>query len=348
MTRAAFLPTPGDPFLLRFWLDFFETRWGDEVDALYADINVPPWIDRDALRACEAMLRRGGYLKCETIITTSCMSDHGTSINRMLQSCSQDMVLLCEDDAPVIKHGMVSRCFDAIEEGKCDIVGSPRMSCPPVIYEASKAKYGLTGQPPTDIGPNWWPCFFFVRRSDLLRTDRNFSARGWKPGEVIEGLGITATEPIGGDTFVWASIQLRAMGLKARELCQYHSYPHDLDLWRSQRHLWDGHAPWLHIGSLSCLVGTAHDQYMFADPTLFAKYIGRLREHTDKCSSTRLELTRRYAWVNLIWERTHQRLQDLGPLRDRWYQNLNACIDGLGLDRGVMGSLVLAYKELLS
>ena len=41
MSRAALLPTPGDPFLVKYWLENYAKYWREEVDKLYVYLNTP-------------------------------------------------------------------------------------------------------------------------------------------------------------------------------------------------------------------------------------------------------------------------------------------------------------------
>ena len=38
-SRGALLPYPGDPYLLNYWLKFYDDIWGKEVDKLYIYLN---------------------------------------------------------------------------------------------------------------------------------------------------------------------------------------------------------------------------------------------------------------------------------------------------------------------
>jgi hypothetical protein len=62
-----------------------------------------------------------------------------------------------------------------------------------------------------------------------------------------------------------------------------------------------------------------------------------------------VEFTRRYAWVELIHQKTRDRVDPMlgADLAGRWAGNLAAAIAALGLDRGHMRKLQDAYKELI-
>lgn len=242
MSRACLLPFCGDPFLLQYWLKFYQNVWGEEVDKLYVCINsnVP-----DTVKTyCENLIKS---LNKTRTITTLKMIDHGPALDALLGICEEEYVMLVEEDAIIFKKGIVDECFRRIESGEVDVVGSARGSCSKGIVDAGKRVYGTD-----DHGPNFWPNFFFCKKDLLLNTDRHFHAKSWNKGEYIKEVDYTVEEDVAvGDTFVWASLQIRAMNPKIHLVEQYHGYPHDLEDYVSQRNLWDGKCPWFHIGSLS-------------------------------------------------------------------------------------------------
>lgn len=245
MSRAAFISSGGDPFLSLLMLRFFK-KWQDEIDHLYICYNAI--IDKEIVNYLKEQFSDP---KIEFIYV-----DHplgfGEPIKRCLEKCTEDIILLLEDDGFVYKKGLLDEMFKKIESGEADALGSPRFSCSNGIAEATKNKYNLNYEGHDDAGPNFWPNFFFVKRADLLKTDLNFAGKGWKPGEYIKELDFTCTEEEAGDTFVWTCIQLRAMGLKFLNIPQHHASPteiEDIELKRYNHRL--GFIGWIHGGSLS-------------------------------------------------------------------------------------------------
>ena len=41
MSRAVLLPTPCDPFLIKYWLENFSRYYEDNIDKLYVHLNSP-------------------------------------------------------------------------------------------------------------------------------------------------------------------------------------------------------------------------------------------------------------------------------------------------------------------
>lgn len=342
--RAILLPTPGDPYVFGFWLRHYRKVWGSDVNSLHVDLNPPKWTPNEVIEASAGQLLSPltpGFVS----IAKNPMTTHGDAIKRLLERVDTDVVMLAEDDVPVWRKGRVSDCFSKIETGQVDLVGSPRMSCSESIWTATKKKYTIGVQPAADEGPNWWPSLFFARKNDLMATDRDFNAKGWAAGETIKELGLTVTEETRGDTMVWTSIQLRAMGLKDLSIPQFHSHPHDLSYYPSKSYLWSAVAPWVHIGSLSGLLGQEPRQCMFGDTKAFAGYIEDLRKSVSGCNSLKQEMVRRYTWVKMIYQSMDPQV-DMGALSKVYSTNLETVIDGLGLDRGTMDQLSRAYKEL--
>ena len=203
MSRAALLPAGPDPFLNAYWLRHYRT-WATEVDELLIQVcgqDDPEIIDY--LQACvDAVPHARVWFTPRT--------DHGTVIGQLLEHTDADLVMLCEDDAFVRRAGPVNFHFAQIEQGLTDVVGCPRGSASPELINLAQGKFGTHQVSSGETGPALWPCFLFAKRSDLFRTDRNFGAAGWPGGTEIPGMGSTVNE-VAGDTFVWASFQLRLM-----------------------------------------------------------------------------------------------------------------------------------------
>lgn len=246
-SRAALLPHPADPFLFNYWLSFYERVWHHEVDKLYVLVNSPiesSVIDYMERRAMQAPNVDFTYMNKQI--------EHGNAIDLLLTRCSEDYVMLCEDDGFIFKAGAVNTAFEYLDNDMADIVASPRGSCSTEIWDRAKELWGLDYSGTGDTGPNFWPNFFFTKREILLATDRNFGARAWMQGETIEPLNlIVEAERYVGDTFVNTSLQLRAKGYRIKEIPQYHGSPDDVEHFGDRKYLFDGQAPWVHVGSLS-------------------------------------------------------------------------------------------------
>lgn len=252
-SRAAILPFAGDPLLLHYWLELFYRVWCDEVDHLY--IICDSTIEKSAIRYIE-------YLCTEdpekmTYIYNPVKEQHGDKILRGLLACEEKYVMQIEDDAYIFKTGMVDWCFQQLESGEYDIVGSKRGSCHSEILERAKQIWGIPTDGAGDQGCNFWPCFFFSTKELLLRTDRNYNSRAWVQGEIIAPLQdyVAVAPVVPADTFVNTSLQLRAMIPEKRILYvpQYHAHPDDYKHYEQHTEYtpFDGHASWTHIGSLS-------------------------------------------------------------------------------------------------
>jgi hypothetical protein len=244
MSRAAFLPSPGDPFVLMHCIKYFKEVWADEVDRLYININSD--IEAEVVEQLMKDLEWPG--KITTIYTNRTMG-HGWSISRMLDECGEQFILLIEDDSIIFRKGWVDSMFKKIESEEYDVIGSPRMSCSPLIAEIAKEKLNLNYEGWGDKGPNFWPCFLFTRKSLLAHTDRHFGNKKWMKG--TELLGTILPEEVVGDTFVNTSLQLRSLTEKILEIPQYHCTPDDFQNAKDGRGMFDGTASYMHFGSLS-------------------------------------------------------------------------------------------------
>lgn len=248
-SRAALLPHPADPFLLNYWLHFFNEKWQDEIDRLYIYINSP--IEKEVIDYMMHICRCNKKIE---ILYSNLQMEHGAVLDSLLNSCREEYVMLIEDDGFIFKKGVVDAYFSLLESGQYDIVGSARGSCSMEIWQAAKDKYNLDYSGMGDVGPNFWPCYFFSKRQTLLDTDRNFGAKHWPKGTKIEELGFAVqNEGCYGDTFVNTSIQLRAKFPTHRihMIPQYHGSPDDIKHYDQKYNLFDGRAFWTHVGSLS-------------------------------------------------------------------------------------------------
>jgi hypothetical protein len=250
MSRAALLPHPADPFMLKYWLKFYNEVWKNEVDKLYVLVNSP--IEPEVAAYMKSMLMKQD--KCDWAFLPN-QIEHGHALDYLLDMCQEDYVMLIEDDGFIFKGGYVARHFSQIESGEFDLIGSPRGSCSQEIWDAAQRKWGLDYGGYGDVGPNFWPCYLFTHKKNLLATDRNFCAKFWAQGETIEPLQHVVQTPdgIAGDTLVSTCLQLRAMIPKEKILTipQYHGSPDDLIDYDRLTNLWDGKAYWTHVGSLS-------------------------------------------------------------------------------------------------
>lgn len=242
-SRAAFLPSPGDPYVLLNAMKYFPI-WESEIDKLYININSD--IEAPVIEELKNKLTHPKInLQYHDRVT-----GHGTAINNMLEVCSEDFIVLIEDDSVIFRKGIVDSYFKYLEEGKFDVIGSPRMSCSSLWAELAKNKFGLDYSGYGDRGPNYWPCFLWCKRSDLLKTDRNFSNAGFLKGQSF--LNTILTEDIVSDTFAWATMQLRSLNLRFLDIPQYHCHPADINHHKGLKlGVFDGRCPYFHFGSLS-------------------------------------------------------------------------------------------------
>ena len=207
-SRAVLLPTPGDPFLMKYWIDNFREKYKKYVDKLYVCINTS--IERPVVKYIQDMLDSVGasYMYLDHQI------EHGDAINRLLEMCQEEYIVLVEDDSFVIKGEKVAECFERLENDECDVVAGKRGSCAMEILKRASEVWGINYEGYGDQGCNFWPNMFFCKKEILLKTDRNFGARMWYKGEKIEPLNYITQGDCATDTFVNTSLQLRAMGLR--------------------------------------------------------------------------------------------------------------------------------------
>lgn len=250
-SRAAFVSSCGDPFLTLFVHKLFKERFYDEVDKFYVNVNNHCGVPQEVIS--ELLSRLASDKKTHIIYHPEGIGN-GLPITEMTLISNQDLLLLLEDDGFIFTPGVVDRCFKLIESGQYDIVGSPRGSCGAEVWEALKQQYSLDYSGYGDVGPTWWPNFFFAKRNDFLRTDMNFASFRFPEGSKLPGSNYVFQEDNYGDTFVWASIQLRNLGLRAASVPQHKADPFEIEHKETKEQNWhESQQPfeWIHGGSLS-------------------------------------------------------------------------------------------------
>lgn len=330
MSRAAFLPTPGDPFLLTLWFQFYE-RWAKHVDTLYVLVNS----GTDSTEVMEYIRNQAGRFDNVQYIELPHQIEHGEALRRLTELAEEDYILIIEDDGFIFKPEIVDECFKLLEGNYFDLVGSRRGSCSQWLYDQASAKFGLDNSGYGDHGPNFWPNFLFVKREDLLRTSRNFGARFWAAGETVEVLGKPAPEDQASDTFVQASLELRALGLRVKTLPQYHGNTDDEPDYRNKTNLWDGTAPWTHVGSLSS------GFHGLLDPT---KDLPRGAFSTDQ---EKLELERRIVFWYWGWLISTEATDAIPATHKAYHARLQQLINTYELSEVHMRRRLEMYQEVM-
>lgn len=326
-TRAAFISAGGDIFLLLLMFKLFEERWQNEVDKLYICFNGNT--DESLVEYIHQKVTQNEKV---VWIYDKRELGYGMPIRLCLDQCQEDLILLLEDDGFIYSRGVVERCFRKIEDDECDIVGSPRFSCSFEWSGLMKRKLGLKYKDQGDTGPNFWPNFFFCKRSDLLKTDLEFAPVNFKEGTYVPLLDYTAQEEgLVGDTFVWISIQMRMMGLRVFEVPQYKASPLEHDEYMRKEGKWaDKYYGWIHGGSLSVFWSSMRvGKYMPHPPNEFC-----LQEYETRVSFWTIA-------VDLIDDET------IASTIKQYKDGLENTIVYYGMDRSRIHKKILIYKSLL-
>lgn len=249
MTRAAFTSACGDPFILLLCIKLFQERFYNEIDKYYIGLNNHSGVPKEVIAKLLSTLSY--ELKIQIIYHPNGIGN-GLPITEMTLVSKEDLIVLIEDDFFIFTSGKINECFQKIEVDQCDVVGSPRGSCGQEITDASVKKYNLDLSGYGDRGVNFWPAGFFCKRKDLLRTDLNFASKTWQAGEYSKELDHTFKEINHGDTFVWACVQLRHLGLRFHNVPQFHASPTEPEDRMLKVMNWKDEEPyWIHGGSLS-------------------------------------------------------------------------------------------------
>lgn len=327
MSRCAFMATAGDPFSTLLVYKLFKKVWYDEVDAFYININNHCQVPKEV--TAELLYKLSLDPKIHLIYHPRGIGN-GPPITEMVHICDKDLVLLLEEDGFIFSPGVVSGCFQQIESDLVDAVGSPRFSCGVEVGEAAQKKWHLNYGGYGDVGPNFWPNFFFCKKSDLLKTDLDFGSHTWQAGEYCPKLDHTFKEVNHGDTFVWMSVQLRALGLRFGTVPQHHASPYEIsDKARGEQNWHKATQPfdWIHAGSLS------------------AGWGGYLSNRTPDVSneSAMLEIETRVAFWTICMEEA----EGFEDFKMQYKQGIEGLIANAGLDKNRIKNKYTLYKEIL-
>ena len=249
--RIAILSSGGDIFLSSLVLKLFKERFYDEIDEMFVCYNNHAQIP---LSVAQEFIKNVMEEPKARIVYYPMGVGNGVPIKQgVLLAPDDSLILLLEDDGWVFTQGKINECFERIESGETDLLGSPRGSCGQEIWNAAQTKYNLDYTGEKDVGPTWWPNFLFCKRKDLLRTDLNFASKEYKAGEYVKEIDHTMVETQYSDTFAFASLQLRYLGIRSEEIPQFHCSPTEMADKQLGKMNWrNNQSPyWLHVGSLS-------------------------------------------------------------------------------------------------
>lgn len=331
MSRCILLPAIGDPMLVKMWIAQYLKCANSHVDNLYVIVNSA--YPQEIRNYSEKLFKEIGAV---VVGNYPNMKTHGVILRELFENSTEDLVMLIEDDCFLFNRNEIDKCFRGIEKEEYDLAGSPRGSCTMELWDAAKTKWGLDYSGARDVGPNFWPNCLFVKRTDLLRTDLYFGEKEFKAGEYIASVDYTMKETGYGDTLVWMSLQLRGLGLRVKEIPQYHGSLQELSHYNKHQGLWDGYAPWTHTGSSSS-----------AQSLLMDKMIPEANTYEEK-----LELERRLAWWVLAYRNYGNQFDindevDIRRYVDDCNSHCNNIILRCSLSNKNITTLVRGYESLL-
>lgn len=325
MSRAVFMSAGGDSFIALFALKLFQERWYNEVDSFYICYNNNCHVPDAVVEEFKSVVSKDAKVK---LIFFPSGIGNGKPIDEMLKVATEDLVMLLEDDGFIFTSGIVDKCFKRIESGEVDAVGSPRFSCGFEVSKLLKEKYNLDYSGDGDRGPNFWPNFFFCKREDLLKTDRNFASFVFEKGKFYPELGGEITEDGQyGDTFVWACVQMRNLGVRFGSVPQKHASPYEFDDKLNSKGNWVSPIEWIHGGSLS----TSWGGYLSGMKPDFTNDYGKQ------------EIETRVAF----WAICAQQISGFDDFKDAYLQGIEKLIMDSKLDQGRIELKIDIYKNLM-
>lgn len=325
-SRAVLVSSSGDPFLDQFVFKLFKERFYDEVDKFYINVNNHNQIPSQVIG--ESLSRLAQDPKVHIIYHPNGIGN-GAPITEMVKIIKEDLVMLLENDGFIFESGSVSKCFQQIESDLTDMVGSLRYAHGE-IAEAAKVKYNLDYSGYGDVGPWFWPNFFFCKREDLLKTDMDFGSHRFNEGEYSKELDHTFKQVAHGDTFVWGCVQLRALGLRSQTVPQHHAGPFEITDKENHEQNWhptQSWFPWIHGGSLSA----GWNGYLS----------GQIPDLSNESAIQEMET--RVAF----WTICSDVIEGFTDFKKEYKQGIETLIVNGNLDRDRIQKKISIYKELL-
>ncbi len=320
--RSVFIPSRGDPITFRLVMYFFQTVWKDEVDKLYVNVNSS--CEKEVIDYIES------FCKDPKVVFSydDHFLDHGNSLTKMFKQGNEEFIGFMEDDSLVYKKGAVDKHFKYIESGGYDAVGVLRWSCSGELIDRGREIFKLYEY---KYGPGgwFWPCFFFAKRSDIAKTELNFCGKNFKKGENIEPLSWTPEMNLASDTFVYFSMQMRALNLRFLDI------PTPCDVT-------DPSFSWVHTTSLSSPM-----EYILLDKDGYA--VARRKSETkfkapEFVPSDLGEITKKFAWMTLCLEKFWDEFDKIRDFRDVYKDSMERYIDKFSFDKGQIRRYVDSYK----
>lgn len=328
MSRSVFLSSCGDPFLTLFVHKLYRERWSDFISNFYINYNNHCGVSQPVV--AEVFKRLSEDPKTHIIYHPKGIGN-GTPITEMTRISQDDVVMLIEDDGFIFNPETMDASFKKIESGETDIVGSPRFSCGTEVGESLKKLYNLDYSGYGDVGPNWWPNFFFCKREHLLKTDLNFGSKEFKKNVYYRELDNIMSQKEYGDTFVWACIQLRFQGLRYQSVPQHKADPYEIESKQKGEMNWHpSQQPfhWIHGGSLSSGWG--------------GYLSGRIPEATD--DNSKREIESRCAF----WTIVSDTVVGLDDFKQHYKQGIRYLVENYGLDQENINKKIIIYKQLMN
>ena len=339
MSRAAILPTPCDPFQMTLWWDMFKRNAMPNLDKLYVHINSS--LQEDVRKFVRKQLSKDPRV---VVIEADSMIGHGEAIKQTLKKVKEDYVMLIEDDCVVFKPAF-DDLFMRLETKQVDIVGSWRQSASENVAWAAQQKFHF----PTCLEQFFWPNLFITDTERLRKTDQNFGSRQFEVGEYVKELDWIVDGPVGNDTFVWASIQLRSTSPRIEWIEQYHAQVDDPDFERQGYRAWNGEARWVHIGSLSSMMMN----FLLDDEGYPLMHRGVGTPHTNfpmpkeiEEDAGKQEIESRFAHTILAYEYAKDRCSDIQEFVDVYGRALDKPIYAMGLQKDRIRYRVNMYRRL--
>lgn len=338
MSRAALLPTRADPFFLRLNFLYFENVWQNEVDRLYVLLNSP--VEIEVIDSIQSFLSTNSKVDFEYIDHGI---GHGNALANLMKRANEDVLLFIEDDSIIFKKGIVDTLCNLIEKNVVDCVGTPRYD----LYNVQKHEaIEYFADDRILPGGDYWPCFFFARRCDLMKTDMHFAPKSMKTGEHIPSLQWATTKDDFFDTCGWVSWQLKAMKLRFLDVEQYRNTPQDVD---GMTLIFDGVCPWIHTGS-----DTSAQENIFTDD----KNVSLARRTTEGelpfcenigCQGVNpLEIEKRIAWALLSWRVFRKDFNNISDYADLYKKSIDKYIIGCKLNMIRIEKFIEIYRKLIS
>jgi len=167
MSRQVFVPTAGDPFVFKYWLNFYDREVAPRVDTLHVGQFGPA--DPRGIEVIQQLCsERDIKFKSENGPNWGFAESFENAYSLYVNQKDEDSILLLETDCFVFDGTILDEYFNQIESKQKRLIASRRPASTDICVENPSVKL----ENRLDCN-GLWPCFLFTRNKDFSQAYQN-------------------------------------------------------------------------------------------------------------------------------------------------------------------------------